>query len=373
MVGIRSLSSCFRPNRGSQSSVPVPERPDSRSRPAQAPSGTAPSKGGLPPLGPGLQRVDSNPARLPSNVPERTQVDPARSPITRATPDAKPPKDFGRLFGMRLPFRTNAGGNQKSLALGRDAITIEDLEPELRRNPELMDIIKERHPNFDAYGTNAKASTLKLLGNHPGYAVALTKMQNERLRMPTGPTATRKMKPGEQKFLTNAFRKLNEDIREHPFHMHGETAITGTKDGRITQFNHSPGGTSHASPAKGDKYHLHTHPPFMEPFTSSASAEDHILAARFYSRDNNKTGTYVTNGKDVLHIQPDSTELVKLIPDPKQEKKLGKFPVAFSIPDPERPPNPFSNHEAPAAYESWDPPARQATRRSNRPPIGPSI
>jgi hypothetical protein len=306
-----------------------------------------------------LQRSNSNPARPPSNTPERTQVKPDRPEITRSEPDPKKPKHFGRILGIPLPFRTNAGAKQKEQAMGdHKSISFHDLEPELKRNPELMDIIKKQHPKFDRYSMAGKAKTLNLLKDHPAYTVALTKVQNEKLRIPTGPTASRTMKPGEQKFMTNAFQQLNEDIQKNPFHMHGETAITGTKDGEITQFNHTPGGVSHASPAKGDKYHLHTHPPFMEPSTSSASREDHNVAAKFYLRENNKTGTYVTNGKDVLHIQPDSTELVKLIPDPKQEEKLGKFPVSFSLPDPQRPPNPFSNHEAPAAFkENWEPPA----------------
>ena len=79
------------------------------------------------------------------------------------------------------------------------------------------------------------------------------------------------------------------------------------------------------------------------------------MAAHMYRLHDNKMGAYVTNGKDVLHIQPDSLELVKLIPDPKVERKLGKFPEAFKLPTPQRPPYPFPNHEAPAAFRNWDP------------------
>ena len=65
---------------------------------------------------------------------------------------------------------------------------------------------------------------------------------------------------------------------------------------------------------------------------------------------------YVTNGKDVMHIPPDSTKLVKLLPDPKWEKRYGKFPVAFELPAPQKPSYPFSNHEAPATFKPWKEP-----------------
>ena len=73
---------------------------------------------------------------------------------------------------------------------------------------------------------------------------------------------------------------------------------------------------------------------------------------------NNRMTEYLTNGKDVLHIHPASLELVKLLPDPRVEKILGKFPEAFRLPTPQQPPHPFSNHEAPAAFKKdWAPPA----------------
>lgn len=77
-----------------------------------------------------------------------------------------------------------------------------------------------------------------------------------------------------------------------------------------------------------------------------------MAAANLYLLHNNKMESYVTNGKDVLRISPTSLELTKLIPDPIWEERLGKFPVAYQVPDPQQPPYPFSNHEAPAAFRS---------------------
>jgi hypothetical protein len=176
----------------------------------------------------------------------------------------------------------------------------------------------------------------------------LAQSRNEVSRLPNGPTAARKMAPDEQRFLTDAFRRIQEDIREKPFHIHGETGVVGNKEGGITYFGYNPGGTVSTPTRKGDRYHLHTHPPFMEPLTSSASGTDHKEAAMMYTIFDNKTTAYVTNGRDVLHIQPNSTELVKLIPDPEVERNLGKFPVAFTLPKAQEPPYPFANHEAPS-------------------------
>jgi hypothetical protein len=276
-------------------------------------------------------------------------------------PDTVPPRTFGtprKFLGIPLSFkgkeqRIKDGSVEKATHLHNRALDFQDMEPALDRNPEFKQIIKEKHPDFDQYSPQGKAKALGLLENHPAWWAEKAKARNENLSVPNGPTATRKMTKGEQTFLTNAFQRLNEDIASKPFHMHGETAITGNKKGEITQFNHTPGKHSKASPGESDRYHLHTHPPFMEPFTSSASEQDHMLATRFHNRT--KTSTYVTNGKDVLHIQPHSLELVKLTPDPKVEKKLGKFPEAFKVPDPQPRPYPFSNNEAPVAYKPWDP------------------
>lgn len=351
MIG-RYFSSCLNFKRP-QASTPARER-------TNAPVAKPPSQQGTEPTGSGLKRTDSLPARPPSDPFQRAEVDPIRKPITGPKPDAVPPRTFGtprKFLGIPLSFkskeeRIKAGGAEKAMHLHRGALTFEDMEPALGRHPDFMEMIKEKHPDFDQYGTHGKARALGVLEDHPAWGAAKAEARNANLSVPNGPTATRKMTRGEQTFLTNAFRQLNEDIEQKPFHIHGETAITGNKKGEITQFNHNPGKHSLASPGEGDRYHLHTHPPFMEPFTSSASEADHRLATRFHAR--NKTTTYVTNGKDVLHIQPHSLELVKLIPDPKAEGKLGKFPEAFRVPDPRQPPHPFSNHEAPPAFKKWD-------------------
>ncbi|HLP42092.1 MAG TPA: hypothetical protein VK465_11335 [Fibrobacteria bacterium] len=335
-------------------------------------------KKALPPLDPDLKRIKSLIDILPSEIPERAEVKPIRHPITRPTGDVVPPKDFAvplgkpkprTFFGLPIQFlktgtrkqeeqRIIAGAVEKTKALRMNAVNLVEIEKELGRNPEYLDIVKERHPNYDRYSDTAKAKALGMLMDHPEYRAASAKMRNEKLSVPNGPTATRYMTKDEQKFFTNAFQKLNEEIKEKPFRIHGETAITGDKKGNVTQFNYNPGGVSDAKPGKGDKFHLHTHPPFMEPFTTSASEPDHIVAATLY-RNYNKTTAYVTNGTDVLHIQPHSLELVKLIPDPKAEKRLGKFPEAFRIPDPQRPAYPFTNHEAPATFRQRLSPKRQ--------------
>jgi hypothetical protein len=166
------------------------------------------------------------------------------------------------------------------------------------------------------------------------------------------------MKPHEQKFLSEGMRLIREDVEKRPFHMHGESGAVGDRSGKVTQFKHNPEGSVALSVREGDKYALHNHRPFGEPFTSSASIPDHRGAAETYLAFGNKMKEYLTNGKDVLHIHPASMELVLLHPDPKSEETLGKFPVAFTVPKPQDPPYPFANHEAPAASKgNWAPPA----------------
>jgi hypothetical protein len=183
----------------------------------------------------------------------------------------------------------------------------------------------------------------------------MAQARNEIGALPNGATGTRMMREDEQKFLTEAFQGLRDGFKDKPFHIHGETALVGGKDGKIVESNYSPEGNSYADIEKGDRYHLHTHPPFLEPFTSSASGADHYAAALMYTALDNKMDAYVTNGKDVLHIPPSSTELTRLIPDPAVEERLGKFPVAYELPVPQKRPYPFSNHEAPPAAKPWDP------------------
>jgi hypothetical protein len=110
------------------------------------------------------------------------------------------------------------------------------------------------------------------------------------------------MKPNEQKFLSEAMRLIKEDVTKKPFHIHGESGAIGNKYGEVLEFRHSPNHSISLDSMKGDKYYLHSHPPFKQPFTSSASELDHRAAAGTYLWFNNKAMEFVTNGKDVLHI-----------------------------------------------------------------------
>ena len=341
----------------------------SRTERADSHPATASTSGGAQTSRPSLKRVDSLPAQLPSNPLQRTEVKPDRKPITRPRPDAEPPVDFAdppkprKLFGVTLPFqkqlekraevrRIKDGAEKKFASLGHNTENYNEFKEQLHTDPEYREAIQDRHPDFITYRTNQKEKAFeKLSAAHPRLRAEMANARNEVNSIPNGATATRMMNKGEQAFLTNAFNQIQEALRKErsEFHIHGETAIIGNKKGEITHFEYTPAGESHAKIEKGSKYHLHTHPPLMEPFTSSASGMDHQIAAKLYYR--HKMTTFVTNGKDVLHIQPHSTELVRLTPDPKHEAIMGKFPEAFKLPDPQRPPRPFSNHEAPAAYK----------------------
>lgn len=333
----------------------------------------------IQPKDPGLKRSDSSPARLDAPAPAKTEVRNARKPITSATPDAITPEHFsdpplkpGKVLGATVPFqkariekrnedRIKSGAERKALALAgiTDAT---GFRPDIS-NPEYLDVIQAYHPGIANYSPEKKKHHVaEMLKNHPRFLSELAQSRNEGLGIPNGPTATRKMKPDEQAFLTRAFRYLRDEFRAQPFRIHGETAVIGNGKGEIVRAVYAPEGSVTAKVTPGDKYHLHTHPPFGEPFASSASAQDHRLAAFIYTLNDGKMGSYVSNGKDVLHIQPDSMELVKLTPDPKMEKKLGEFPVAFELPAPKQPPRPFSNHESPAAFKPWAPPENRPAR-----------
>jgi hypothetical protein len=150
---------------------------------------------------------------------------------------------------------------------------------------------------------------------------------------------------------------IQEEIKKDPFQMHGEWGAIGDRKGEVMFLTHNPKESVTLRPDQDDNYVFHSHPPFGQPFDSSASEQDHLAAAHTYLEHNNRTNEYLTNGRDVLHIPPASMELVQLHPDPKREETLGKFPEAFRLPKPEQPPYPFQNHEAPAAFkENWQPP-----------------
>ena len=260
-------------------------------------------------------------------------------------PDTKPPVHY-TTDGNILE-----GSLKKFQDLERRSIDYyEFLGPLIEHDAEFKDIIRSRHPDFSNYSRAEKAEhSHAMLIDHPRYLAKMARVRNVVQSIPSGATATRPMRPLEQQFLTRAFRRLKSMFQAHPFRIHGETAISGNRQGRLFPPVYSPHSSVTSTFYEGYKYHLHTHPPFWEPVVSSASTQDHIVAAELYGFKNNKMDSFVTNGKDVLHIPPDSTELIKLIPDSRWEKKLGEFPVAFTVPDPQRPPNPFFNNEAPGA------------------------
>jgi hypothetical protein len=222
-----------------------------------------------------------------------------------------------------------------------------------------MDCIKSMHPKFESYSRERKYKAYDdLAASHPALLAEQGKWRNKAHLVPNYPTSSRLMEPEEQKFLTDAMQLLKEDMEERPFRIHGESGAVGNRDGEVREFRHSPKDAVALTNRKGDKYALHSHPPFSEPFTSSASEGDHKAAAATYLGFNNEMKEYVTNGKDVLHIPATNLGLIKLHPDPKVEETLGKFPVAFTVPEPQTPPRPFANHEAPAAFKKdWEPPA----------------
>jgi hypothetical protein len=309
------------------------------------------------PEGPALKRADSLPSRLPSNSAQRTEAELDRTPITRPIPDTEPPTDI-RPYA---PDGTRQAAEIKErFVKALDMSYMEEgLWEKVETTPHYFDFLKSAHPNYMSYTPEQRVAAIENMAfSHPMLSAEMAHVRNVHNTVPNSPTASRTMRPDEQKFLTVAFQRIQEDVRNKPFHIHGESAVIANRDGEITYFGHNPAGAMATPIREGDTYHLHTHPPFAEPFTSSASEMDHLVSAQLYLGFDNKTNTYVTNGKDVLQIAPDSLHLVKLNPDPKVEEQLGKFPEAFKVPDPQLPPRPFSNHEAPAAFkEGWQPPA----------------
>jgi hypothetical protein len=307
-----------------------------------------------------LKRSKSLPAHLPSHPLEPAEVKADRKPITRPEPDmGRPPEvfDFQLLAGGK-----RAGAELKKAFLDgvRERHPLgEWLVPEIGSSRHYMSLIGSLHPKFDSYSLERKTKAFNdLAGAHPKLIAEQAKWRNKMYGIPNYPTSSRMMEPQEQKFLSQAMHLIQEDVEKKPFHIHGESGAVGDLSGRIRQFNHNPKDTVSLTILPGDKYTMHSHPPFSEPFSSSASETDHKGAAEEYLDFNNKMSNYLTNGKDVLEIPSDSMQLIKLNPDPKMEETLGKFPEAFRVPDPQQPPYPFQNHEAPAAFkENWEPPA----------------
>jgi hypothetical protein len=263
-----------------------------------------------------------------------------------------------------MDFRDAGGKDERALAkqkfleeiAGNSSID-EWMAATFAADPQYRELLESMHPRIQAYSSDKQDKAYDAVtGSHPKFTADLASAFNQWTTIPNHATSIRKMEPFEQLFLTNAMRRIREDVANRPFHIHGESGVLGDENGNVTWFGHSPEGKIGIPVMPDYKFVLHSHPPFMEPATSSASELDHEAAADSYLKF--KAMEYVTNGKDVLHIRPDSLELVRLHPDPSREWLLGKFSEAFQVPDPQRPPRPVSKHEAPAAFpEKWLPPA----------------
>jgi hypothetical protein len=314
------------------------------------------SKLSLKPQVPTAQRGKSLPPHLPSHPLPTPEVQAERKPITRPKPDTRPPMHFRHAGGKREAAELK----QKTIReFEANHFTKDWLVPKIEGSPYYLDFLESIHPRIASYNPKQMSKAYQDLANtHPRLLWETAKKRNGIYGIPSYPTSSRMMKPNEQKFLSRAMQFIREDVEKKPFHRHGESGAVGDRSGQVRLFKHEPGEAVNLATKKGDKYALHSHPPFAKPFDFSASEPDHRVAAETYLEHDNKLNEYLTNGKDVLHILPDSLELVRLHPDPKLEKKLGEFPVAFTLPSPRQPPRPFANHEAPAAFrKDWRPPA----------------
>ncbi|HLP40997.1 MAG TPA: hypothetical protein VK465_05780 [Fibrobacteria bacterium] len=315
------------------------------------------SKPGQPSQGPQLRRSDSLPARMPSDPIQRPEIENTRPSVTRPGPDVGSPINFGtpgQTAKSKEALKEQA--KEKVAHLRKTAFDKYDhFEAKINSDPEFREIKDRAEARARAVNAgkteqdpkkleqNIKNAVIEDLMSHPRFRVELGNARWEKQGIPNAPTSTRPMTEKEQVFLMNAHNRISEDVRKNPFHAFGEIGVLGDKTGKITEFNYQPRKAGSFKNMSENKYNLHTHPPFAEPFTSSASGQDHILAARFF--DKNDMFSYVSNGKEVVLINPNNMGLQRLVPNPEVEKKLGKFPVAFEMPEPKTPPYPFNNHE----------------------------
>jgi hypothetical protein len=290
--------------------------------------------------------------------PSSTRSQTGRKSITRPEPDTKPPKEFRDAGGMEERVKAKRAFVEE---IQKGNPILKWFTDTMDKNPGYLVPLLSAHPRFLQYSREKKIKACnQFILSHPKLLAEMGKRRNEMHGVPNHPTSSRMMKANEQNFLTRAMLRIQDEVKQNPFRIHGEFGAVGFRNGDIAWFGHNPKGAISMNTKSGGKYNLHSHPPFGEPFTSSASEADHLVAVQSYLRYD-KMNTYVTNGKDVLQIQPDSMKLVKLIPDPKFEENLGKFPEAFRPPEPQKPPRAFSSHEAPAAFRGgWQPPATWA-------------
>jgi hypothetical protein len=310
--------------------------------------------------GPQLKRNDSLPARLPSDPTRRTEIEHTRPPITRPERDAVPPKTFGipEDKDVAKAGRLKAQAQEKYAQLDSKMKfgVYKHFEKKIHSDPEFKEIKDRAEVKFRAsVGEKTEEVFQKMvltdLMAHPRFRAEFAKARNEKQGLPNAPTSFRTMTEREHVFLMNAHNRISEFVHEHPHRAFGEMGLAGNKNGEIRlgtdgkpHVDYAAGKCVHITGMKDKAYNLHTHPPFAEPFTSSASAPDHKAAAHYYQKQ--KMFSYVSNGKDVILVNPHDMGIQKLVPNPEVEEKLGKFPTAFTMPDPEPPPYPFTNHEA---------------------------
>jgi hypothetical protein len=310
------------------------------------------SKLSLKPSVPTAKRGKSLPRHLPSPPLQTTEVKAVRKPITRPMPDTRLPLDFRQAGGKReaAELKLNTLGK-----IENDPFLGGWLMRKIDRDPQYQDLLRSMHPRIASYTPAQKSKAYDDLANiHPRLIADTAGGRNRLYGLPNYPTSSRMMKPAEQEFLTQAMLVIKDEVEEHPFHIHGESGVVGNKNGDITDFMHNSSGSVNLASAPGDKYALHSHPPFGKPFDFSASEADHRISAESYLEYGNKMKEYLTNGRDVAHIRPDSMEMVKLVPDRRVEENIGNFPEAFRLPEPQQPPRPFPNHEAlPTFREGW--------------------
>ena len=388
MIPSRFSPSSPKPKQSVQNKESGLNQADSRSTPSSSPRGARPSE-------PGLKRTGSLPARLPSDPLQRAEVKPDRQPLSRPKPDERPPESFlddpqltklaldmmkkyselpkfkKELKDIKDGFLEKYTGSylkRNYLLLASEKVFSErysHLKKMIATDKEYMEILRSRHPHFKDYSEEQKDKAMSVFSGHPRFQAELAHVRNKKVAIPSGPTSTRKMQPEEQKFLTNAFQEINEEIQDHPFHMHGEMVLNGDINGQIKNAKYYQRGPVDPPVFDGDRHLLISNPPFGGPSDSAGKFDYHLVSGiAYHLYENLKMNTYVTNGKDALHLVPYSLEVVKLVPDPKLEKKLGKFPVAFQVPDPQQPPYPFSHHEAPGSFKPWDPAPRSTASQA---------
>jgi hypothetical protein len=306
--------------------------------------------------GPAPKRAKSLPPPLLSNPLQTSDVNAKRKPITLPKQDVRPPMDFRGVGGKReaVEFKQSTMSD-----IIENHYIREWLPKKIESSPSYMNFLESIHPRIASYNPDQLEKAYDALANtHPRLIVDMAKKRNRLYGISNYPTTSRPMKFIEQKFLSQAMLRMREDVEKKPFHIHGESGAVGDKQGNIREFTHEPGEAVTLTTKRDDKYTIHSHPPYGKPFDFSPSEPDHKVGTETYLIFNGKMNEYLTNGKDVLLIQPDSMELVKLHPNKKWEKKLGTFPVAFTVPHPQQPPRPFLNHEAPATFgNDYQPPA----------------